>query len=516
MDRGRYAELLRTLFDPNPHVVGPILSDLLAVASDGAVPPLHHVNRTPTTELADAVRAVTPAYRAAEGWTGPLHLENVRGPASVPSLIGAVACLLKNPNLFDRAGGQAAGLESTAIASLSGLVFPGVEGAGGVFTAGGTHSNLYGARLGIEKACPGAMSDGLRGKSVVGVASEASHFSNRKVAGWLGIGSNNLLLIPTVRNLAIHTDALANTLDRLYRAGHTVAYVVATVGTTDGFGCDDIAAVRRVTETAAATHNAPVPHIHADAAIGWPLAFFHGYDPERNPLGLSTQLLPVIRKAMAAVRGLRHADSVTVDFHKMGYGHYPTSAFLVRRRDDLQVFARTSDGVAYHSSGDEPGAVTLETSRPALGPYIVTASLAAISREGWQLLVARALELAHTLKQRLAALPRCLVLNPDTPGPSVVFWVMQRSRNAVDIFRRLDRGEFTSAEADECFAEVRRLFDQRSRTLDPSRDARLGFTADYGYRPGGHRVPAWKAVFFHPKTDEAVIDRLIESIAALP
>lgn len=33
-----------------------------------------------------------------------------------------------------------------------------------------------------------------------------------------------------------------------------------------------------------------------------------------------------------------------------------------------------------------------------------------------------------------------------------------------------------------------------------------------GYRPGGVTVPAWKAVFYNPKTDEAIVDRLIESI----
>lgn len=31
-------------------------------------------------------------------------------------------------------------------------------------------------------------------------------------------------------------------------------------------------------------------------------------------------------------------------------------------------------------------------------------------------------------------------------------------------------------------------------------------------RPGGVTIPAWKAVFFNPKTDEAIVDRLVESI----
>ncbi len=46
----------------------------------------------------------------------------------------------------------------------------------------------------------------------------------------------------------------------------------------------------------------------------------------------------------------------------------------------------------------------------------------------------------------------------------------------------------------------------------PARDARLSFTTEVGYRPGGVTVPAWKAVFYNPKTDEAIVDRLVESI----
>ena len=64
-------------------------------------------------------------------------------------------------------------------------------------------------------------------------------------------------------------------------------------------------------------------------------------------------------------------------------------------------------------------------------------------------------------------------------------------------------------------AEIHRLFDKRAKTMDPALDARLSFTTDIGHRPHGIALPAWKAVFFNPKTDEAVIDRLIYSIEEL-
>jgi hypothetical protein len=64
-------------------------------------------------------------------------------------------------------------------------------------------------------------------------------------------------------------------------------------------------------------------------------------------------------------------------------------------------------------------------------------------------------------------------------------------------------------------AEIRHLFDKREKVLDPALDARLSFTTGIGYCPHGLDLPAWKAVFFNPKTDDAVIDRLIYGIEEL-
>jgi L-2,4-diaminobutyrate decarboxylase len=85
-------------------------------------------------------------------------------------------------------------------------------------------------------------------------------------------------------------------------------------------------------------------------------------------------------------------------------------------------------------------------------------------------------------------------------------------RNAKDIFERLVAGSLQTDERQRFFAEIRRLYGKRAATLTPTKDARLSFTTNIGYRPHGCEIPAWKAVFFNPRTDEAIIDRLIESI----
>ena len=80
------------------------------------------------------------------------------------------------------------------------------------------------------------------------------------------------------------------------------------------------------------------------------------------------------------------------------------------------------------------------------------------------------------------------------------------------IFARLESGQLPAEEFAGYAAEIRRLFDKRQSAMNPACDARLSFTTSIGYRPHGIDIPAWKAVFFNPKTDEQIIDRLVESM----
>ena len=68
--------------------------------------------------------------------------------------------------------------------------------AGGVFTFGGTGGMLYGVKIGLEKAVPGCLRTGLTQDAVV-LACEQSHSCCLNVAGWLGIGQDHVVLVPT-------------------------------------------------------------------------------------------------------------------------------------------------------------------------------------------------------------------------------------------------------------------------------------------------------------------------------
>ena len=532
MEHARHEQVVETFFKCHPQAISDIFREfLLAMQAEETLPPAAHMAQNYETaaanpeihvlpgNLKDARDTVFPYFWGTDGWSSALHLENVKGPTNYASLVGALACLLKNPNLCTDTYSQRSNeLEIKAVTALANLLFYHTDDPWGVFTMGGTISNLYGARIGIEKVLPGAMRSGLNGIPVAGIVSEASHYSNQTIAGWLGIGTKNLQVIPTDASMAMRLDKLEEALEGLHRDKRRVAFVIATFGTTDAFGIDDVAGIRRLLDAFAARHNVPAPQLHVDAAVGWVFSFLTEYDTSQNPLGFADQLLPIIQRAQRRTEGLRVADSVTIDFHKMGWGHYPGSTFLVNRRADLRHLSRTVEETPYFSEADsrrDPALFTLECSRPALGPYTVMASLNAIGLNGWQLLVARSLELAERLKQRLEALEYCKVLNLGTLGPSVVWWVLPPGRNAKEIYQQVLDGTLPADKYAQFAEEIHRLFEKREKAMDPAIDARISFTTNIGYRPHGFALPAWKAVLFNPKTDESVLDRLVSSIEEL-
>lgn len=532
MNRSLHEQVLQNFFHCDPQAIVGIFQEFLsALTAENTLPPVAQmaqnyetaranpeINRLPGN-LKDARDAVFPYFWGTDSWSSPLHLENVKGPANYASLIGALACLLKNPNLCTDTYSQRSNeLEVKAITSLANLLFYHTKDPWGVFTMGGTISNMYGGRIGIEKVLPGAMQHGLRGAKLAGIVSAAAHYSNRSIAGWLGLGTEQLHAIPTDHTMAMRLDLLADKLEELYASGTKVAFITATFGTTDASGIDDIVGIRKVMEEIAGKHGQPLPQLHVDAAVGWALSFLTEYDRTRNPLTFSHELLTLVKRVQKQALGLRVADSITIDFHKMGWGHYPGSAFLVNDRADLRYLARDVSETPYFSEADgrrDPALFTLECSRPALGPYTVMASLNGIGMTGWQLLIARSLELANLLKQRLERLDHCKVLNMDTTGPGVVWWVLPKGRQAKDIFARLEAGNLAPQKFAGYAGEIRRLFDKRQSAMDPARDPRLSFTTSIGYQPHGIDIPAWKAVFFNPRTDEEIIDRLATSIEEL-
>lgn len=169
--------------------------------------------------------------------------------------------------------------------------------ADGVFTSGGTQSNLQALLLAREEAKAESLAD-LRV-----FASEVSHFSVKKSAKLLGLGADAVVSIPVDHDKRMRTVALARELERCATDGLVPMAVVATAGTTDFGSIDPLPEIATLCEQYGAW-------MHVDAAYG---------------CGLLASL-----KYRARIDGVERADSVTVDYHKSFFQPVSSSAVLVR------------------------------------------------------------------------------------------------------------------------------------------------------------------------------------------
>ncbi len=530
MNRDAIKNLIDTFFVCDKKVIADIFNEFLSVVEleqkQGSATMSRNyktaqvnpeINLNPGN-LKDARDAIFPFFWGTDGWFSSNHLENVKGPANNASLIGALACILKNPNLCTDTYSQRSNeLEVKSITILANLIFYHTDSPWGVFTMGGTISNLYGGKIGIERVCPSAMQEGLQQQRICGITSEAAHYSNATLAGWLGMGTNNLHSIPTDANMSMRLDLLEEKMDTLYADGQKLAFIIATFGSTDAFGIDDIKAIRELIRVKADQYGVTPAQLHVDAAVGWFMTVLNEYDIGKNEFSMNHETLEKVQLIQYSALGLREADSVTIDFHKMGWGHYPGSAFIVNRRKDLDFLFRKKSEVPYFADAEvhrDPALFTLECSRPAIGPYSVMATLNGMGLKGCQMLAANSIEMAGKLKEQLGKIENIMVLNKDCLGPQVLWWVLPKGRNATEIYHGILSGSITEDSAKVYFDEIRGMYNKRAESMNASEPS-LSFTESIGFCPNNLKIPAWKASFFNPASDETIIDRIIKSINAL-
>ena len=191
------------------------------------------------------------------------------------------------------------------------------EGQAGVFTSGGTQSNLMGILL-ARDACiaknwkddngkpwsvqrDGIPSEAMR--NVKFVCSENAHFSVQKNLAMMGMGFQSVVTVPVNSDAQIDTVELAKTMADLKADGKIVACIVATAGTTDAGAIDPMKEIRNIADQYGAW-------MHIDAAWGGALILSNEY--------------------RGMLDGLELSDSVTLDFHKHYFQTISCGAFLLK------------------------------------------------------------------------------------------------------------------------------------------------------------------------------------------
>jgi L-2,4-diaminobutyrate decarboxylase len=465
---------------------------------------------TITTLLADYCRGMTV-------WAHPNAQANVIPPPTIPSITAFIAAALYNPNIiWDEYSARFAEAEIEAVAMLANLVGYDPAQAGGVFTFGGTGTILYGVKLALEKLTGGrGMTAGIRRDYKV-VASGASHYARLNVAAWLGLGSDNLITVPSTAQNEISLTHLEATLRDRYERDETVAVIILTLGTTDAFGIDDLAAVAALRDRLVAEYHLPfAPWLHADAVIGWPWLVFQDYDFDLNPLGFHARTLRALQDSVDRIRPLHLADSIGMDFHKTGYAPYTSSLVLVKHRADLGLLSRDPAAMPYlYQFGHyHPGLFTLECSRSGAGALAALANLKLLGKQGYRVILGHGVEMAELLRERLEFLDCARVLNDANFGPVTLFRLYPEGVDAAAAYARELTDPGYRAELERHNAYNRRIFDATHARALRGEGVLLSWTDAYRTTAdGAGRIAALKSFVMSPWTDRPAMDTVVRQV----
>lgn len=342
-----------------------------------------------------AAGAADPADPAC---AGHLHC-----PPLAVAVAADMAASALNPSLdsWDQAP-AATTVERSVVSALASLAGYDPATASGVVTTGGTESNLMGLLLARDHAVArrfgvsAARSGVPAGVRLRVLCSRAAHFSIARAAGFIGLGEDAVIAVPTDSGHRVDPAALDGELTALRQRGEIPVAIVATAGTTDLGAVDPLPRIARI----AAEHRA---RLHVDAAYGGGALF-------------SDRLRPLLA-------GLEAADTITLDLHKFGWQPVAAGVFLTRERAAFEPLDRQ---VAYLNPEDdeEAGYTSLlghslrTTRRPDAAKIAVT--LKALGRTGLGALVDRCHDLARHAADAIAAHPRLALYAPPTLS-TVVF-----------------------------------------------------------------------------------------------
>lgn len=295
-------------------------------------------------------------------------------------------------------------LEEQMVDWLVDLFFGQVAGDG-VFTSGGTQSNLMGLFLARnhflkqhynwnvqQQGLPLEIAPKLRI-----LCSEEAHFTVKQSAALLGLGEQSVVGIPTNEQFQISMDHLDEKIDELQSLEYIPFALFATAGTTDFGSVDPLVELA----LRAKTHQM---WFHVDAAYGGACLLSDRHRAKLN--------------------GIELADSITVDFHKMFYQSISCGAFLIRDKDYFESMKLHADYL--NPEDDEQyGRVnlvgkSLQTTRrfDALKLYL---SLQTIGRKQFAEMIDYTMDLANWTAMIIENDPRLELITKDPTLNTILF-----------------------------------------------------------------------------------------------
>jgi len=323
----------------------------------------------------------------------PNCVAHLHPPTLVPAVVTELTIAATNQSMdsWDQSP-AATEVELHLMSWLADLIgFP--DTGSGVMTSGGTASNVLAITLArswaAKKIGVDVLKTGLPREAASWriLCSDQAHFSVQRAAAQLGLGRDSVISVETTPLGSMDVAAVDRALDQMTRTGLVPMAIVATAGTTD------LGAIDPLVDIAERAHCYGT-WFHVDAAVAG--AFL-----------LSDRL-------RTTLSGIEHADSVTVDFHKLWWQPFNASALAIRDAERFDLLRVKSN---YLDRGDELEGVvnlvgrSLDTSRRFDAAKVV-ATLRTLGRHALAAMLEHLVDLANYAGSSIDAHPQLELVAP--------------------------------------------------------------------------------------------------------
>jgi glutamate/tyrosine decarboxylase-like PLP-dependent enzyme len=329
----------------------------------------------------------------------------VAGSGEPVGALGDLLASVLNPNVTSwRSAPAAVTIERAVVGWLAEAV--GCKGFSGSLCGGGSSANLMALAMAREAKAP-ANQTGIRPCTVY--ASTEVHMAVPKAVALLGIGRDNLRLIPVDGDMRIRIDALEAAIAADRKAGRQPIAIVASAGTVNIGAIDPLPTLADIAAREGLW-------LHADGAYG----------------GLAALAAP------EKFVGLDRVDSLAIDPHKWLYQPIDCGCLLFRAREPARAaFSGAGDYVKIMTDDPIEGFAffdeSMELSRRfrALKLWL---SLQYHGRRAFRAAIADDLRHAQLLAQEIAAQPDLELVAP-VPLSAVCF--RHRAKDNAAILKRV-------------------------------------------------------------------------------
>lgn len=361
----------------------------------------------------------------------------------------------------------------------------------GNVTSGGTMGNLTALAVARNKKIPRCKDWGVpealdrMGKKKVGIyASKRVHYSIRKAASVLGLGTQAVHEIPVVPfTNQINHQSLEQMLAQHQAQGILPLAIVGVAGSTETGSADDLLTLAALAQKAGAW-------FHVDAAWGGPLL--------------------LCEQGRALLKGIELADSVVLDGHKLFSVPMAQGMVIFRDESALDALRHTARYIIRAGSVDL-GRTSLEGSR-RFDSFKLWFALWALGRKGYAQLMEHSLELGQTFA-KLIQESDSFQLTSEVKS-NIVTWrfIPTRWKSRIEVLRQaaVQNGhpavkdttvQQLTALLNEATVEIQKIQRQNGKSF-------VSRTTLESVLPGTETV-VFRAVLFHPLTSASTLAEVL-------